>query len=346
LRIPENIIISRTDSIGDIVMAMPVASVLKKKFPEIKIAFLGKPYTKDIALACEYVDEFITVENFMENDIRIGGKKPGAIIHLTTELPIARRALQLKIPLRIGTSRRLFHLWACNRFVWLNRKNSGLHETQLNLKLLKPLGINKPFSLSEIGTSYGLTHLEPLSAENASLVKDDKYNIIIHPKSRGSSREWPLAHFIKLINILDHNIYNIILSGVEEEKPFIQEIVESINKPVTVIAGRVALMQFISLVERADAVLANSTGPVHIAAALGKDVIGIYPPLKSKEPARWKPVGPKAQTFVLDKKCSDCKLTPDHCDCINSIEPYAVKAAIDKLMMAKKEYMLNKNSAC
>ncbi len=41
-KLPVNIIISRTDSIGDVVLTLPVAAVLKKYFPEIKIGFMGK----------------------------------------------------------------------------------------------------------------------------------------------------------------------------------------------------------------------------------------------------------------------------------------------------------------
>lgn len=340
MQVPENIIISRTDSIGDIVLAMPVAAILKKHFPRIKIAFLGTAYTREIAMACEHVDEFITVEDFLAKEVFIDDKKPAAIIHLGTHPLFAMRALKLKIPLRIGTSSRLYHWWACNKLVRLSRKNSGLHEAQLNLKLLKPFGIRQPFSLKDIEGLYGLTRLEQLSDQHAVLIKEDKYNLIVHPKSLGNAREWPIDHFIKLINMLDKDSYNILLSGVEKEKVFIQQIIERINKPVTVIAGQ--LGQFISFINRADAVLANSTGPLHIAAALGKDAIGIYPPLKPKDPGRWGPVGPKALVFVFNKKCNDCKLTIDHCSCINAIDPLSVKVAIDQLMVAKKGHADNK----
>lgn len=336
MRIPQHIIISRTDSIGDIVLAMPVAAVLKQQFKGIKIALLGRAYTRDIALACEHIDEFISLDDFMQQDVFINGEKPDTIIHLTAEAPIAKRALKLKIPVRIGTSRRLFHLWTCNRFVWLNRKNSSLHESQLNLKLLKPLGIKKIFSLSEIANLYGLNRLQKLSNEYLPLLHPEKFNLIIHPKSRGSSREWPLDHFITLINLLDANEYNILLSGVEAEIPFVEQIAGKVNKPVINIAGKISLPQFIPLISEADAVLANSTGPVHIAAALGKPAIGIYPPLKTKDPGRWGPVGPKAIVFVRKINCSECKFTNDHCSCMNAIEPLSIKASLDQFMQSKK----------
>ena len=56
---PERIIISRTDNIGDVVLCLPMAGVLKKHFPDCKIIFLGNSYTQAIIESCEFVDEFI-----------------------------------------------------------------------------------------------------------------------------------------------------------------------------------------------------------------------------------------------------------------------------------------------
>ena len=335
MKVPENIIISRIDNIGDVVLAMPVAGALKKYFPGIKIAFLGRSYTRDIAMACSHVDEFITVEDFFCSEILIDGKMPVAIVHLITNQWIAGLASKLNIPTRIGTGGRLYHWFTCNKIVMVSRKRSPLHEAQLNLKLLSPLGIKQLFSLKEIEQLYGLSRLQPLSAQNAAYLKKNKFNIIIHPKSQGKSREWPLDHFVTLINMLDAEEYNIILSGVEKEKPFIEKIVQKISKPVIVIAGQMALGQLISFINAADALVANSTGPVHIAAALGKDTIGLYPPIRPKHPGRWGPVGVRAQVFVFDKSCNDCRGADNDCSCIKAIEPLSVKMAIDKLMIAK-----------
>ena len=77
-QIPQNIIISRTDSIGDVVLTLPVATVLKKQFPEMKIAFMGKSYTRPIIEACTSVDQFIDVDEFMSGMVTIAGLKPEA----------------------------------------------------------------------------------------------------------------------------------------------------------------------------------------------------------------------------------------------------------------------------
>lgn len=335
MRAPENIILSRTDSIGDIVLAMPVAGFLKEHFPEIKIAILGRAYTRDIALACEHVDSFIDYEDFISKEIYIDGRSPAAILHLITQSDIAKRAKALKIPIRVGTSSRLYHWFTCNKLVRLSRKKSGLHEAQLNLKLLQPFRIYKPLSLSEMQPYFGLSRLQPLSPASQNLLDAHKYNLIIHPKSRGNAREWPIEHFISLINMLDEKRFKIFLSGVESEIPFVNAIKEKVAKDLTIIAGKLNLAQFISFINAADCVVANSTGPVHLAAAMDKDVIGIYPPLKPKDPGRWGPIGSNAYVMVLKKDCIDCRDTPHQCACINAIQPFEVKLKLDKMMQKK-----------
>ena len=54
---PKKIVISRTDSIGDVVLTLPLAGILRERFPTAKIIFLGNTYTKPIIQCCEDVDE-------------------------------------------------------------------------------------------------------------------------------------------------------------------------------------------------------------------------------------------------------------------------------------------------
>ena len=64
--------------------------------------------------------------------------------------------------------------------------------------------------------------------------------------------------------------------------------------------------------------IAASTGPLHVAAALGKKAIGIYSPKRPIHPGRWMPLGNQAKYIVYDMICEDCLNTKD-CDCIEDI---------------------------
>ena len=334
--IPANIILSRNDGLGDMVLMLPMAAVLKANFPEIKIAVLGKKYTKSLVDACIYIDEFIEDEDYFTGEVLIAGLKPQAIIHVRTNKKVAMRAKGLKIPLRIGTTSRIYHWLTCNTLVRLRRKTSLLHEAQLNIKLLAPLGIKKIYSTIELQSLFGLQRIETLQEEHAQLLQKNKYNIVIHPKSQGSSREWPIEHFTTLINLLDEKKYNIILSGVEREKHFVQQIIEGLNKPVINIAGKLPLGQFISFLKACDGIVANATGPLHLGAALGINAFGIYPPIKPIHPDRWAPLGPAVQVFVLNKDCTACKNNKNFCSCVNAINPIEIKIALDKVAQQQK----------
>jgi len=213
--IAENIIISRTDSIGDVVLTLPMAKIIKERFPGCKIAFLGKEYTKPVIRACTYVDQFISLNDFMNKKVLIGGRPPQSIVHVFPHKAVARHSRDLGIPIRIGTTNRLFHWTTCNKLVRLSRKNSVLHESQLNLKLLSPLGIKENFSLGRIADSFGLDRIQPLGPSVASLIDPGKYNLILHPKSQGNGREWGLPNFVNLINLLDKDKYRIFISGTD-----------------------------------------------------------------------------------------------------------------------------------
>lgn len=335
--IPQSIIISRTDSIGDVVLTLPVATVLKKHFPEMKIGFMGKSYTQPVIEACKSVDQFIDVNNFMNGTVTISGEKPEAILHVLPVAAIAMQAKKLKIPLRIGTTNRIYHWLTCNKLVKLSRKNSNLHEAQLNLKLLEPFGITRDFPLAEVGQSFAMKNIQPLSEKLAALIDKDKYNLILHPKSQGNGREWGLENFIKLINLLDTDKFKIFISGVEKERELLQPVFINAGEKVTDITGLMDLNEFMSFIQASDGLVASGTGPIHLAAALGKDAFGIFPPVRPIHPGRWAPLGPKAQVFVLNKTCNDCKGNKMPCHCMNEVDPLWLKNAIDKGENKKKQ---------
>ena len=333
MRIPKNIIISRTDSIGDTILTLPVAAVLKKHFPDIFIGFMGTPYTKSIIEACSNIDVFIDKEEFMAQPITLAGDKPECIVHVLPRPEIARRAKELKIPNRIGTTNRLYHWLTCNKLVKLTRSRSNLHEAQLNLKLLKPFGIKHNFSLHEIESLFALNNLTPLPARFVSLLEPDKFKLIIHPKSRGSGREWDLNHYVSLIEMLDPQKFQIFVSGTPAEKQVIELLLDKVGQRVTSLVGLMSLPEFLAFINACDGLLASSTGPVHVAAALQKHALGIYPPIQPIHPGRWQPVGTKATYFVLNKACNACRHTRNTCACIQAIQPVEIKNALEAILL-------------
>lgn len=339
------IIISRTDSIGDVVLTLPVAGMLKQHYPACTIIFLGSGYTRPVIESCRHVDECVSWE---PSPAPQGGEvgesvledlHADAIIHVFPVKEICLAARRARIPVRIATARRFFTWFTCNRLLHVPRKNSSLHESQLNLKLLKGLGINRHFTLEEIAGMYGLAsgqadrRTDQWSCKNfdQTLIPNKRKTIILHPKSKGSAREWGLDNFARLIGLLPEDKYEILVTGTADEGAMMRPFLDKHRGRVTDLTGRLSLAELMGLISLSDALVAASTGPLHLAAALGIRAVGLYAPMRPIFPQRWAPVGDKATFLVLDKSCNDCRKTSD-CACIRAITPEAV---LEKLLKPK-----------
>lgn len=326
LKLPDNfsVIISRTDSIGDVVLTLPMAGYIKKHFPKCKIIFLGRNYTRDVVALSEYVDEFVSWDDTEARK----NLKADCIIHVFPVKEIAQQAKTNGIKLRVGTSNRIYHWLYCNKLIKLSRKNSNLHESQLNIKLLSFLNIPTDVSLDEIKEYYGFSRAEPLTGEWSNLIDKEKTNVILHPKSKGSAREWGLENFSVLIDALDKTKFKVFVSGTKDEGQLVKPLLEK-HKDVVDLTGKLNLKQFISFINHADALVAASTGPLHIASALGKTAVGLFAPMRPIHPGRWMPVGKKAKFLVLNKECNDCRKNSD-CHCIREIKAKEVVDLLNK----------------
>lgn len=321
------IIISRTDSIGDVVLTLPIAGIIKKNIPGCKIIFLGRNYTKDVIALSEHVDEFVSYDEILKhsekNQVAQFQKLNAThIIHVFPVKEIAFLAKKANIKNRIGTLNRYYHWLTCNIRIKLSRKNSDLHESQLNCKLLEPFGITKDFNLDELSGFYGFTKVPKLEESNLALIDSSKTNIILHPKSKGSAREWGLDNFSNLVNQLDKTRYKIFISGTSQEGELLKDFIQK-NPEATDLTGKLSLQQFIAFINHCQVLIAASTGPLHIAAALNKKAIGLFAPMRPIHPERWKPVGKHAEYLVLNKDCSDCRKT-HNCHCIREIKTQSV----------------------
>ncbi|MBN1597896.1 MAG: glycosyltransferase family 9 protein [Bacteroidales bacterium] len=330
-----NILLSRTDSIGDVILTMPITGVLKEKFSGCKIIFLGRTYTKDIISICSHVDEFLDWDEIIDLSKReavnlLKEKKIDWLIHVFPNKNLAHLAKKAKIKNRAGTSHRIYHWNTCNRLVSFTRKKSDLHEAQLNFKLLSPLKIPVP-KLNEVTNYYGFKVTEKLQKAVISYLNPNKKNIILHPKSKGSAREWGLKNFKELIPILQESKYHIFISGTEKEAELMPEFLKGLPENVTDITGKFSLSEFIAFISVADAVVAASTGPLHIAAALNRVAVGIYPPIRPMHPGRWAPLGKNAHVLCKDIECEKCRKTM-HCSCMEEIQPDEVRALLDKVL--------------
>jgi ADP-heptose:LPS heptosyltransferase len=250
------------------------------------------------------------------------------ILHIFPRREIARLARKAGIPYRLGTTNRLYHWGNCNKLVRLSRKRSGLHEAQLNLNLIEKLSGEKDVPLDKIVELYGLSKAEPLRDEFSKLIDHNKFNLVLHPKSKGSAREWGLDNFKKLIGILPEEKFRIFISGTKAEAELMNESGILEDPRINNLCGKMTLGQLMSFIRACDGLVAASTGPLHLAASLGIKAVGIYPPIKPMHPGRWAPLGKEASFLVKDEECNDCR-QGGNCHCMEEISPEEVKMMLE-----------------
>ena len=155
----KHILLSRTDAIGDVVLSLPLAGVLKKEMPDCKISFLGNSYTQPIISLSKNVDAFYNWDDVKSKSAEeqkqfLQTINADCILHVYPKKTIAKAAKRAKINLRIGTKSRTYHWFTCNQLISLHRKNSDLHEVQLNISLAKNLLQNANFETEKLFEFY------------------------------------------------------------------------------------------------------------------------------------------------------------------------------------------------
>jgi ADP-heptose:LPS heptosyltransferase len=328
-----NILLSRIDAIGDVVLSLPVAGILKNLYPECKIYFLGQTYTKEIIESSEHIDFFLDWDEIKKLHIHkqvsyFKSLNISIAIHIYPNFFISALMLLAGTPIRIGTSRRWYHLIFCNKKVSFSRWSSNLHETQLNLKLLIPFGLKKNLPFEKLSNLNGIKP-PSLPKEIESQLDPNRFNIILHPKSKGHGKEWGVENYARLAGLLEPSKFKIFVTGtISEKKEIHQEILSKYSEVVDLV-GNLTLNELIGFVSKADAIVASGTGPLHLAAATGIHAIGLYPPVRPVFSRRWAPVGFNAKAFEAKKICVKCKTTTK-CECLRLLSPETIKKYLDK----------------
>ncbi|CUU07387.1 ADP-heptose:LPS heptosyltransferase [Candidatus Kryptobacter tengchongensis] len=324
-----NILVCRTDKIGDVILTLPVVNALKE-FYGAKITFLASEYTAEILEGHRAIDEVMLYkpdENVFQLAKRIKQKNFDLAVVV---FPIFKVALALwlaRVPVRVGTGYRFFSLFF-NKKVFEHRKYAEKHEVEYNLNLIRALGVEvKEIKFDIFIPNYAFENVQKLLIENG--LNNESY-IVVHPGSKGSARDLKPEKFRELVKKLSEEGFKIILTGSKSEKQLVHFVGNGL-KNVYDLAGLLNLKELSALIKNASLFISNSTGPIHVASALGTPVIGFYPPIKVMSPRRWGPYTANRIIFIPNvpfecKKCigEKCKFF----DCMDLINIDDVEKAI------------------
>lgn len=328
---PTSICISRTDSIGDVLLTLPMCGLIKQKYPNCKIIFLGKSYTKAVINCSEFVDHFLDWDALKslstpQQDIELSKYGIDTFIHVFPVKEIVKLAKKVRIPHRISNARSPKLYMRSTHRLNFTRRNSDLHEAQLNVKLLAPLGINLPPNLSDLWPFTGFKNTYNIPSKFAELTTKNK-TVILHPKSQGSAVEWGIDNFIALANHLAQVNYTVLFCGTEKEGQMFRHQIPA-HPNIHDLTGKLTLEEYIALIAHVKGLVAASTGPLHIASLLQIKAVGLYSSRRPIHPGRWCPIGPNSTYLVFDANCESCK-KGENCSCVENISVQQVHDALD-----------------
>jgi ADP-heptose:LPS heptosyltransferase len=315
------VLISRTDSIGDVVLTLPVCIWLKRRFPDCTIYFLASAYTEPVISCFPEIDHIIRWDELKEKTeteqiAQLQALDLEACVHVFPKKEIAKLAKKAGIPNRIGTSHRSFHWFTCNLRLNFTRKNSPFHEAQLNFELMKPFGVKTLPSLEEISSwSNSSFHVPDESVPQP--FAELRNAIVLHPKSQGSALEWPVEKYVDLAGKLLEKGETVVFSGTEKEGLLFRELIPK-HANCYDATGKMNLKAFIAFIAQSKALVACSTGPLHIAGISGIRAIGLFSSRRPIHPGRWKALGKNVEILENDPGCTQCK-KGQSCPCLAQI---------------------------
>ncbi len=324
------IMLSRTDRIGDVILALPVAKAIKEQYPNSKLVFLVSLYTAPILENNPYVDEVVTIsgsETLSELVSIFSRHKPDILVFIFPVFKLALAALIARVPIRIGSAFRTYNL-LFNRRIWENRRPSVRHESDYNLSMVHPLGIHA--HNTPVPNIYLTTEERQIGAD--ILAKLMRPRIIIHPGAvTNLERNWSVQKYFELAEKLSTLGMSVIFTGSRSEYENVKEHLAS-HPQFLNLMDRLSLRELMSVISASDLLISGATGPMHIAAALGIPTVSFFVPLRRHHPRRWQPLGNKHKIILPNIDCPNSCISCSHKPCLNMINSNEVLGSVIALL--------------
>lgn len=306
----ERVLICRTDAIGDVVATLPLVGWLKKSRPDMHVGFLTRKYTQSVPLACQDVDEVVVWEAGCESKL----SNYDAAIVAFPDSDVARALRRAGIPIRVGTGRRFPTSMFLTDRAWESRKKSGHHEVWHGLQLINRLKLFPGWAEPKLRMPktpedwFACVRMRPESWQqvtatipqtSAWLVPGSRH-VILHPGSHGSANNWSEIRYTQALHALLNRGVRVLITGTPSEAQHMKELRETSHPDVVNATGQLDLQQLMALISEVDGIIASSTGPLHLAGALGVSGVGLYGAKPPVWPERWHPLGPNMRWIATD----------------------------------------------
>jgi len=299
---PERIrrlLVVRNDRLGDLVMTLPVFEAARKALPEAHVAALVAPYAAPLLERNPYLDE-VMLDDASESGWALGrrlrrGRFDAAIV-VNTNTRNSVAMWHARIPARVLWSHRPAGLLLATHHVKLHRSHPPVHEAEFALAFVRRLGMR-----AKMADLHPCLDPDPDAraraaeriAKELGERRDSGPLFAIAPTSKGSAYNWPLERYADLASRLAAH-GRVMVTGAAGDAGTLARMREGLAEEAR---GRVGvftdldLAEFIGALGEADVMTASSTGPMHIAGAVGTPVVALFSPNPVHSPAKWAPFG-------------------------------------------------------
>lgn len=305
-KIPKKILVIKPSSLGDVIHSLPFLNVIKNHFESSKIHWV---IAKGLECLFEYhpmIDKLWVINKDEWKNIRKVRHTITEISNLCTELRDESYDIVIDLQglLRSGilSSATRAHLRIGfkearegSTIFYTHKIHGGreIHAVDRYLKIAAALGCdidNVIFPMPLIFESERVMSLKNEINDYAVLV----------PGARWKTKQWPPEKFAELSSLM--NIKSIVI-GSEHDREISEYIESHSSGNALSMAGKTNLKELIPLIRNAKFVIANDSGPMHIAAACGVPVISIFGPTN---PVRTGPYGMNHIVIKSDLSCAPC----------------------------------------
>jgi heptosyltransferase II len=276
------ILIVQTAFIGDVVLALPLAQVLRKKLPDAQIDFVAIPRAAGLLV------NHPAINNIIIFDKRGVDKGVFGLINLSRKLKSQNYDVAI-VPHRSIRSALLVRLAGCKKRIGFS-KSAGkklftdivtyppsMHEVERNLTLLRKMAI--------VHNEKEPPHVYPMDNDKEVVDKilfdeeilNIKKLICVAPGSVWKTKRWMMESYVELVQKLVGTGFTVGLIGGEDDFHLCNLILKSVDMGgVFNTAGKLTLLQSAEMIKRCNVLVSNDSAPIHLAAAVNTPVVAIF----------------------------------------------------------------------
>ena len=336
-----NILIVKLSAIGDVIHTLPSLAALRKLYPDAHITWVVEQAAADLVIHHPFLDEVIVSSRKRWGRKLVAGKITGARRDFRVFLARLRsRRYDLVIDFHgLFKSAMIVALSGGQRKLGYDslQELSGLFYNEKIPEDMQKHAVDRYLDFprhlgATIDTEEFVLPDDPQAEAKALALLaahglDRRAFVAINPIGYWETKLWSNDKFARLADdIFEKLNLPVVFTGTEVSA--IAPILEAMKTKGVNLAGRTTLLELASIYRKAQTVITTDSGPMHLAAAVGKKVVALFGPT---DPARTGPYGSGHTVIRSGLPCSPCLLKKcDSVQCMKDISPDQVLAAVIK----------------